>query len=226
MAKILIVEDEPDMVMGLADNLEFENYEVLTAVDGEAGLALALKESPDLILLDVMMPKMDGFEVCKRIRESGSTVPILMLTAKSAEIDKIRGLELGADDYVTKPFGVRELLARIKACLRRSLGDVAGQLKHLTIGEAEVDLTKGRVVRGDKEGVLGHYEIEILRLLAANRDQPVERNDILKEIWGFVDPTNRTVDNHVVSLRRKIEQDAKHPEHILTVHGIGYKLVC
>ena len=226
MAKILIVEDEPDMVMGLADNLEFENYEVLTAVDGEAGLALALKESPDLILLDVMMPKMDGFEVCKRIRESGSTVPILMLTAKSAEIDKIRGLELGADDYVTKPFGVRELLARIKACLRRSYGDVAGQLKHLTIGEAEIDLTKGRVVRGDKEGVLGHYEIEILRLLAANRDQPVERNDILKEIWGFVDPTNRTVDNHVVSLRRKIEQDAKHPEHILTVHGIGYKLVC
>ncbi len=225
MARILIAEDEPDMLMGLRDNLQFEGYETLEATDGEAALQLAADQRPDLILLDVMMPKLDGLEVCKRVRESGSTVPILMLTAKSQEMDIVRGLEVGADDYITKPFGVRELLARIKVALRRS-GVGPSMSKVLHIGEVEVDLVTGKVQRGEETFTMGHFEIEILKMLVEHAEQPVERNKLLDEIWGLgAYPTNRTVDNHIVSLRRKIEKDAKHPKHIVTVHSIGYKFV-
>ena len=225
MPRILIVEDEPDMAMGLRDNLQFEGYEVLTASDGEQAVAIAKAEGLDLILMDVMMPKMDGLQACSEIRDAGFTLPILMLTAKSQEIDIVRGLEAGADDYVIKPFGVRELLARIKAALRRG-GAMPAIGKVLKIGEAEVDLVKGKVRRGSEAFNLGHFEIEILKMLIENAEQPVERNKLLDVIWGLAAfPANRTVDNHIVSLRRKIEPDPKHPQHIITVHSVGYKFI-
>jgi two-component system alkaline phosphatase synthesis response regulator PhoP len=225
MARILIAEDEADMVAGLRDNLQFEGYDVLVATDGAEALKKATTENPDLILLDVMMPKMDGLEVCRRVREGGIMIPILMLTAKSQEIDVVRGLEVGADDYVTKPFSIRELLARIKAALRRT-GAGKGLSRTLRIGEATIDLVKGHVDRGGEMHTLGHFELEILKMLVENAEKPVDRNKLLEVIWGLEGfPITRTVDNHIVSLRRKIEVDAKHPRHIVTVHSIGYKFV-
>lgn len=225
MTRILIADDEVDMVAGLRDNLQFEGYEVLVAYDGEEALSVATKESPDLLLLDIMMPKMDGLEVCKRVRQSGFMIPILMLTAKSQEIDIIKGLEVGADDYITKPFAVRELIARVKAALRRtSVGK--GLSRMLRIGDATVDMVKGHVERGSARHTLGHFELEILKMLIENAEQPVERNKLLDAIWGLEGfPITRTVDNHIVSLRRKIEPDPKNPRHIVTVHSIGYRFV-
>ena len=225
MVRILIAEDEVDMAMGLRDNLEFEGYEVVVAEDGEAALAAITKVSPDLILLDVMLPKLDGLEVCRRVRQAGHTAPILMLTAKGQEIDVVRGLEAGADDYVTKPFSIRELLARIKAALRRT-GAGKGLSRILRVGETTVDLVKGKVERGDQTFNLGHFELEILKMLVESAEVAVERNKILDAIWGLEGfPANRTVDNHIVSLRRKLEPDPKNPRHIVTVHSIGYKFV-
>ena len=225
MAKILIAEDEPDMAMGLRDNLQFEGYEVLEAGDGEKAVELAVSRHPDLILLDIMMPKMDGFEACRLIREQGLTMPILMLTARTQEVDIVRGLEIGADDYVTKPFGVSELMARIKAILRRTSTPV-GTTRVVRIGNAELDLIKGKVVRGEQTFALGYFEIEILKMLLDKIEQPVPRNDLLNVIWGLdAFPSNRTVDNHIVSLRKKIEDNPKSPQHIITVHSIGYKLL-
>ena len=225
MARILIAEDETDMAMGLRDNLQFEGYEVFVAADGEAALKLATEKSPDLVLLDIMMPKLDGLEVCKRIRQAGFTIPILMLTAKSQEIDIVRGLEMGADDYVTKPFSIRELLARIKAALRRT-GAGKNLSRIMRIGDATVDLVKGNVDRPGQTHHLGHFEFEILKMLVENAEHPVERNKLLDVIWGLEGfPVTRTVDNHIVSLRRKIEPDPKHPRHIVTVHSIGYRFV-
>ncbi len=226
--KILIIEDEPDMAMGLKDNLQFEGYQVTVAADGEAGLRAALSFHPQLILLDVMLPGMDGFEVCRRLRQKGVRDPILMLTARGQEIDKVRGLELGADDYVTKPFGVRELLARIKAALRRARAaeDAVQPPSEVQIGPARVSFLSGKIVRGRRELPLGHYEAEILRILMSERGQAVDRSRILSLVWGVEnEPMNRSVDNHVVSLRRKLEQDPTRPQHILTVHGFGYKFV-
>jgi two-component system, OmpR family, alkaline phosphatase synthesis response regulator PhoP len=223
--RILIAEDEPDMAMGLRDNLTFEGYDVLEASDGAQALEIAKDQRPDLILLDIMMPKMDGFEVCRRIREAGFSVPILMLTARSQEADIVRGLELGADDYITKPFSIKELVARVKVALRHS-GATPGTSKIFKVGESEVDLVKGKVIRGDVEFNLGYFEIEMLKMLVERAEQPVPRNDILDKIWGLdAFPTNRTVDNHIVSLRRKLEPDPKNPQHIITVHTIGYKFV-
>ncbi len=228
-AKILIVEDEPDLAMGLRDNLQFEGYQVTVARDGESGLRLAVQIRPTLILLDVMLPGIDGFEVCRRMRGKGILAPILMLTARAQEIDKVRGLELGADDYITKPFGVRELLARIKAALRRDALSQSGQnpnAEDLAIGSARVSFLAGKVHRGRKEVPLGHYEAEILKILVAEAGQVVDRARILSEVWGVDnEPMNRSVDNHIVSLRRKIEDDPEKPRHLLTVHGFGYKFV-
>ena len=225
MARILIAEDEADMAMGLRDNLQFEGYDVVVANDGQAALQAAMTQNADLVLLDIMMPKMDGLEVCKRIRQAGFIIPILMLTAKGQEIDVVRGLEVGADDYITKPFSIRELLARIKAALRRTeVGK--GLPRTISIGDATVDLVKGRVDRGDQVHNLGHFELEILKMLIENAEQPVERNKLLDVIWGLEGfPVTRTVDNHIVSLRRKIEPDPKNPRHIVTVHSIGYRFL-
>ncbi len=225
MARILVAEDEADMAMGLRDNLQFEGHEVIVAADGEAALAAATTQSPDLILLDIMMPKMDGLEVCRRVREAGFTQPILILTAKSQEIDIVRGLEVGADDYISKPFSIRELLARVKAALRRT-GAGKGLSRILRIGQATVDLVKGKVERGSDRFCLGHFELEILKMLVESSEVAVDRNKLLDVIWGLEGfPATRTVDNHIVSLRRKIEPDPKHPQHIVTVHSIGYKFV-
>jgi two-component system alkaline phosphatase synthesis response regulator PhoP len=225
MARILVAEDEKDMAMGLRDNLEFEGYEVVVAADGEAAWQAATKQNPDLVLLDLMMPKMDGLEVCRRIREMGLTIPVLMLTAKSQEIDIVRGLEVGADDYITKPFSIREVLARVKAALRRTDAG-KGLSRMIRIGPSTVDLVKGKVERPGETFNLGHFELEILKILVENAEKAVDRNKILDVIWGLEGfPANRTVDNHIVSLRRKIEPDPKHPRHIITVHSIGYKFL-
>ncbi|NQT19543.1 MAG: response regulator transcription factor [Planctomycetes bacterium] len=225
MEKILVVEDEPDMVMGLKDNLEYEGYTVVTAADGVEGIEMATKELPDLIILDLMLPKKDGYDVCKELRSKGVDIPIIMLTAKSQELDKVLGLELGADDYVTKPFSIREVLARIRAVLRRK-GGRPQKLDSYEFGNVQVDFRKSCVSKSGKTLDLSHYENEILRLLIANKDDPVSRNRLLDEVWGYdLFPTTRTIDNHIVKLRQKVEDDPKNPAHVMTVHGIGYKFV-
>ncbi|HSL88940.1 MAG TPA: response regulator transcription factor [Ignavibacteriaceae bacterium] len=227
MPKILICEDEPAMRMGLKDNLEFENYEVDTTEDGETGLNKILENQYDLIILDVMMPKMSGFDVCKSARKNGITTPIILLTAKGEEIDKVLGLELGADDYVTKPFSLRELLARIKAILRRGeLNTKTVEDKDILIGNLLVNFGTYQAKVKNKEVHMSHKEFEILHYLWKKKNGTVSRDELLTEVWGFEEtPTTRTVDNFILKLRQKIEKDSNHPQFILTVHGVGYKLV-
>jgi len=226
MARILIVEDEREMAAGLKDNFEFDGHEVSIAEDGEIGLDLALSEKPDLIILDVMLPKKSGFDVCREIRAQKMTTPIIMLTARGQEIDKILGLELGADDYMTKPFSVRELLARVKAVLRRSEQGGKGDTGTQKIGKITVDFE--RYDASDENGTveLSHKEFEILKYFTAHRGETISRDKLLDDVWGYeAFPTSRTVDNHILKLRKKIEDDPAQPRHILTVHGIGYKYV-
>ena len=227
MAHILIIEDEPELAQGLRDNLEFENHQVAHAENGTDGLALVRKQPPDLVLLDIMLPDIEGFEVCRRLRESGYTLPIIILSARSQEIDKVRGLELGADDYITKPFGLRELLARIHAALRRvDQAPAPRATNEFSIGERKIDLTRQKVISAGGEAPLGYYESEILRILRERLGEAVPRADLLERIWGAgMNPADRTVDNHIVSLRRKIEPDPKKPRFLLTAHAVGYKLV-
>ncbi|MEM9673672.1 MAG: response regulator transcription factor [Bacteroidota bacterium] len=232
MKKILIVEDEPSMRMGLSDNLEFEGYEVASVGDGKAGMEKILSDSFDLVVLDVMLPTMTGFEVCKSVRKKGNNTPIILLTAKGEEIDKVRGLELGADDYITKPFSLRELMARIKAVLRRQ-----GRSSHsansvlaanvIEIGRLRVHLDAYEGFSDDQPVKMSHKEFEIIRYLWEHARQTVSRYDLLENIWGYEDdqPTTRTVDNFMVKLRQKIEPNPNDPRHILTVHGVGYKLI-
>lgn len=228
MTKILIVEDEPNMRLGLKDNLEFENYEVDIATDGEEGLQKILDDNYNLVLLDVMLPKKNGFDVCKTVRKKGITTPIILLTAKGEEIDKVLGLELGADDYVTKPFSIRELLARIKAILRRGENLTSGDLKNkmIQLGRLQINFIAYTAFE-DKESVqMSHKEIDVLYYLWKKRNQTVSRDELLNEVWGYEEnPTTRTVDNFILKLRQKVEKDHNHPLVILTVHGIGYKLI-
>ena len=228
MSKILIVEDEPNMRLGLKDNLEFEGYQVDFAEDGETGLKNILEGDYNLILLDVMLPKMSGFDVCKTVRKKGNNVPIILLTAKGEEIDKVLGLELGADDYVTKPFGLRELLARIKAILRRNENSPQSQQKNsfINIGRIEVNFATYNALENGLSVQMSHKEFEILSYLWNNKNSTVSRDDLLNNVWGYDEsPTTRTVDNFILKLRQKIEKDPDHPKIILTVHGIGYKLI-
>ena len=224
--KILVIEDEPDIVRGLKDSLEFEGFEVFAAGDGRDGVKLARERSPDCILLDLMLGDVNGYAVCEEIRGLNSVVPIIMLTARSQESDKIRGLDVGADDYVTKPFSIGELIARIKAIFRRQ-SRLAGQDETLRIGPSEINVKKHTLARkGKKPEPLTFYEVELLKLLHERAEQPVSRDEILDKIWGIqANPSNRTVDNFIVKLRRKVEDDHKRPRHILTVYGYGYKLV-
>ncbi len=228
MNKILIVEDEPDMRTGLKDNLEFEGYEVNFAEDGESGLKNILEGDYNLVLLDVMLPKMSGFDVCKTVRKKGNNVPIILLTAKGEEIDKVLGLELGADDYITKPFGLRELLARIKAVLRRGEERSESQAKNafINIGRISINFTSYNAFEDGLAVQMSHKEFETLNYLWSNRNSTVSRDDLLNNVWGYDEsPTTRTVDNFILKLRQKIEKDPDHPRIILTVHGIGYKMV-
>jgi DNA-binding response OmpR family regulator len=223
--KILIIEDEPDMVRGLRDAMVFEGFEVVSAGTGEQGLALMKQEHPGLVLLDLMLPDLNGYDICRKIRQEDPFTPIIMLTARSQEADKIRGLEAGADDYVTKPFSVGELLARIAAMFRR-LDRAGNATSTLQIGAAEVDFRKHALTVNRRTELLSFYEVELLKLLWERVDEPVSRDEILQKIWGLEAlPTNRTIDNFIVKLRRKIEADSKNPQHILTVYGFGYKLV-
>ena len=228
MSKILIVEDEPNMRIGLKDNLEFEGYEVDFVEDGESGLKNILENEYNLVLLDVMLPKMSGFDVCKTVRKRGNSTPIILLTAKGEEIDKVLGLELGADDYVTKPFGLRELLARIKAVLRRGedITKSAGKDTFINIGRIVVNFATYNALENDIAVQMSHKEFEILNYLWTNKNSTVSREDLLNSVWGYDEsPTTRTVDNFILKLRQKIEKNPDHPKVILTVHGIGYKLI-
>jgi len=225
VAKVLIVEDEPNMVAGLRDNFEFEGYQVLTAGDGVAGLERALAESPDLVILDVMMPRMSGLDVCKQLKSKRPSIPIIMLTARGQEVDKVVGLELGADDYVTKPFSIRELLARVKAVLRRSHGTPKGNEK-FAFGEVEVNLRSCQVSRKGKFLDFSAKEFELLRYFLNHPGETLSRDRLLEEVWGYDHfPTTRTVDAHIVRLRQKVEPKPDEPRFILTVHGTGYKFV-
>jgi len=226
--KILIVEDEPNMGKGLRDNLEFEGYAVDIAEDGASGLRQILTANYDLVLLDVMLPEMSGFEVCKRVREAGIEVSIIVLTAKSEEIDKVLGLELGADDYITKPFGVRELLARVKAVMRRKKTVVDPPVREeYWIGRLKVNFNSFTATDANGDAVkMSHKEYAILNYLVQRKNETISRNDLLENVWGYEEsPTTRTVDNFIVKLRHKIEDDPNEPRIIITVHGTGYKLI-
>jgi DNA-binding response OmpR family regulator len=225
MAKILIVEDEPNMVSGLRDNFEFEGYQVISAPDGVAGLERALTESPDLVILDVMMPRMSGLDVCKQIKTKKPAIPIIMLTARGQEVDKVVGLELGADDYITKPFSIRELLARVKAVLRRA-GIAPRAAEKYSFGEVEVNLRSCRVSKRGKELDFSSKEFELLKFFLHHPGETLSRDRLLEEVWGYAHfPTTRTVDAHIVRLRQKVEPKPDEPRFILTVHGTGYKFV-
>jgi DNA-binding response OmpR family regulator len=223
---ILIVEDEPHIILGLRDALEFEGFQVVCASKGREGVALARQENPDAILLDLMLPDINGYQVCEELRRWNAFVPIIMLTARSQETDKIRGLNAGADDYVTKPFSIGELIARIRAIFRRTTRVADASHERFAVGEAEVDLTAHVLTREGTRHELSFYEVELLRHLREKVGQPVARDEILAKVWGLESTsTNRTVDNCIVKLRKKIEAQPERPVHILTVYGFGYKLV-
>ena len=224
--KILIIEDQEDLVKGLILNLADEGYEVDYALDGKEGLAKALKEKPDLILLDIMLPGMNGLEICKELRQNKMDIPIVMLTAKGDEIDKVIGLEIGADDYISKPFSIRELLARVKAHLRRENRGGESVAEVIQLETLKIDFGQFKIIRKGKEIGLTSLEVDVLRYLIGHDGKVVSRDDLLDKIWGYEKyPTTRTIDNHILKLRKKIEIDPNHPRHILTVYGGGYRFV-
>ena len=224
MPRILIIEDELPMRTALADLLTANDYRVAAANDGVAGLERALDEKPDLVLLDVMMPGLDGFSVCREIRRRNTTLPILMITAKGQVDDRVTGLDAGADDYLVKPFSSRELLARIRALLRR-FESPNTPLARIRLGEIEVDFTNQACLENGERVSLTAKEFSVLKLLAERRGAPVTREEFLEIVWGYnAYPTTRTVDNQILSLRNKLEPDPANPQYIQTVHGVGYRL--
>jgi len=225
MSRVLVVEDEATILQGLRDNLEFEGYEVFTAADGISGMELIRVHDPHLIVLDLMLPRLSGYEMCRKLRAAGVHTPILMLTARGEEADRVLGLDLGADDYVTKPFSVRELMARVRALLRRT-GTNTGLPDELRFDDVHINFARYEATRGGRKVDLTRKEFGMLRLLAAKEGAVVTRNELLEKVWGYeATPTTRTVDNHLAALRAKLEQDAADPQHLLTVHGVGYKFV-
>jgi DNA-binding response OmpR family regulator len=226
MYKILIIEDDRAILKALESNLRSEGYEVETATDGQTGLDRARDPSQDLILLDLMLPRMPGEEICRTLRQEGITTPVLFLTAKNEEEHRVAGFELGADDYVSKPFSIRELLGRIQAILKRAAGQ-KHLLAHFHFGKVSLDFVKMEARRGDQPVTLTTREFAILRLMVSNKGVVIPRDRLLDEVWGYeAYPTTRTVDNQIVKLRQKLEDDPENPRHILTVRGTGYKFVC
>lgn len=227
MKRILIIEDDISILKGLKDVLMFKSYDVLTATDGESGYKMASEKSPDLIILDIMLPKMDGFTLCKKLRDEGNMTPVLMLTARGEEPDKVQGLDFGADDYVTKPFSLPELLARVRALLRRKPGDETEKkpTDSIKLGNILLDFKKYEALKEGQPLSLTPKEFGILRCLATHAGDVVTRDELLDEVWGYDKyPTTRTVDNHLAQLRSKIEEDPSDPQYLVTVHGVGYKL--
>jgi DNA-binding response OmpR family regulator len=224
MSRILIIEDETPMRTALADILADEGYRVLTAVDGESGLEKAVNDKPDIILLDIMMPRLDGYAVCAELRRLSNPVPVLMLTAKGMIEDRVKGLDVGADDYLVKPFSTEELLARVRALLRRAQKQSKSPMT-LELGDVHIDFARQEATRKNKSLHLTAKEFAMLRLLAESNGEPISRERFLDLVWGYAAfPTTRTVDNHIASLRAKIEKNPDDPKWIKTVHGIGYKL--
>src|SRR5688572_16301190 len=226
--KLLLVEDEQGLVLTLTDRLESEGFEVVTASDGKAGLEAASTESFDLILLDVMLPKKNGYDVCRDLRQKRIATPVLMLTAKGETIDKVLGLKLGADDYLTKPFEMIELLARVEALLRRSPGQSSdgNGLDTFRFGEVSIDFKRAAVVKKNQSIDLSAMEFKLLQFLIENRGHVHSRDHLLDEVWGYdAMPSTRTVDVHIAWLRQKLEENPRHPNFIQTVHGLGYKFV-
>jgi two-component system alkaline phosphatase synthesis response regulator PhoP len=226
-ARVLVVEDEAGLRLTLSDRLTSEGYEVEVAADGEAGLSSATSGAFDLIVLDVMLPRMNGFDVCREVRRRGVTTPILMLTARGQVVDKVVGLKLGADDYLTKPFEAIELVARLEALLRRRPSGAVPGGDTFRFGDVVVDLRKMEITRSGETVELSAREFKLLRHFIAHRGATLSRDELLTEVWGYDEmPLTRTVDVHVAGLRQKIESNPKSPEFILTVHGLGYKFVC
>jgi len=225
MSLILVIEDDLAILRGLVDNLKFESHDVLTATDGQAGYRLAREKTPDLIVLDLMLPGLSGYEICRKLRQEKMATPILMLTARSEEADRVLGLDLGADDYVTKPFSVREFLARVRALLRRS-HTPQSLPDELNFEDVHVDFRRYEACKGRKNLEMTRKEFGVLRLLASRPGEVITREDLLTEVWGYDNyPTTRTVDNHLSLIRTKLEADPAKPRHFLTVHGVGYKFV-
>lgn len=223
-AVIAVVEDDESVRKSLELNLELEGYKVISAPNGEEGVTLVKEKQPDLIILDVMMPVKDGLEACREIRNSGISSPLILLTARSAEVDKVLGLELGADDYLAKPFGMRELVARVKALLRRTRSTT--EVDHVEFEKVVIDFKAYKAERNQEPLELSAREYRLLRYLVAKKGAVVTRDELLDEVWGYNSyPSTRTVDNHIARLRQKIEEDVETPKHILTVHGVGYKFV-
>lgn len=226
MTRILVIEDETGIVEGLRDAFGHHGFEMISAGDGERGYELVLSTEPELIVLDLMLPKLDGMELCRRLRNDGIRTPIIMLTARGEETDRVAGLELGADDYVTKPFSVRELIARAKAVLRRFAETPNRKTDEVVLGEARLNLNQYLVSRGEGHSKLTSLEVKLLRYLLSHPNEAVSREDLLDQIWGYkAFPTTRTVDTFIYRLRKKIESDPEKPKHLITVHGVGYKLV-
>ena len=223
MPKVLIVEDNEAMAVALRDGFIYEGYEVHMAEDGPKGLRLASESGADLVILDVMLPKMSGLDVCRRIRRNGSKIPIIMLTARGQEIDKVLGLKAGADDYITKPFSFLELMARVEAVLRRCTG-YDGRPETYRFGEVRVDFKKMETRKGQKKLAMSHREFDLLRFMIEHRGEVLPRERILSAVWGYENGSfTRTVDMHVAKLRKKIEDQPAHPAYIVTVHRVGYK---
>lgn len=224
--KILVIEDEPDMRFGLEHNLRFDGYDVVSAEDAKKGLELAQKESPDLVLLDIMLPGQSGMEVLKSLRKAKNRVPVILVTAKGQEMDKIIGLESGADDYITKPFSVKELLARVSAVLRRTAQHE--QIETYEFGDIKLDFVHLKATRGTKRLDLTHREFEILKFFAGSQGEIITREVLLDKVWGYEGdqkPNTRTVDTHIAKLRKKVEKDTENPQWIITVHRMGYRFM-
>ena len=228
ISRVLVVEDDEAMAVALRDGFVYEGYEVAVARDGEDGLRQATENTPDLMILDVMLPKMTGLEVCKRLRSEGSNLPIIMLTARGQEIDKVLGLKLGADDYVTKPFSFMELMARVEAVLRRCGADAGSHSSRVThsFGDVTIDLDRHEAHKGDEAIELSPREFQLLCFFIDHRGEVVSREQLLDAVWGYdTIPFTRTVDTHIAKLRKKIEDDPSDPQFLITVHRLGYKLV-
>ena len=225
MTMVLVVEDDPAILRGIADNLGFEGYEVVTAANGTVGARLLREVRPDLAILDVMLPGANGYDICRHARKEGLTTPIIIVTARGEETDRIVGLDVGADDYVTKPFSVGELMARVRALLRRSqrTNEAANELR---FGDVRVDFRSFEAERAGRVVDLTRKEFAVLAFLAARPSEVIRRDILLEQVWGYeADVTTRTVDNHISALRAKLEADSRSPRHIVTVHGVGYKWV-